>query len=193
MVYILNNQNIASWRQANNNRPWYQKALALLPDLSKASVLELGSGSGELANLLQPKVKSLTCTDNSSLYVNKLVKKGLKVVQADFNKILPFKTNQFDCLISLEVIEHLVKAEDFLLEAYRILKPAGQLIISTPNIAWWGYRLFALLGQPPKKEGYHLRFFTYNTLIRLLNQSGFRIVKSNSFTTLPFLNRCLPR
>lgn len=181
------------WRQANQSRPWYKKALALLPDLSEASVIELGSGNGELADLLLPKVKSLICVDNSAIYAAKLAKKGFKAFQADLNQVLPLKANQFDCVISLEVIEHLVKAEDFLLEASRILKPAGQLIISTPNIAWWGYRLFALLGQPPKKEGYHLRFFTHNTFTRLLIQSGFKIVKSNSFTTLPFLNRCLPR
>ena len=181
------------WRQPNQSRPWYQKVLSLLPDLSEASVIELGSGNGELADLLQPKVKSLICVDNSVIYVTKLAKKGFKAIQADFNQALPFKANQFSCVISLEVIEHLVKAEDFLLEAYRILKPASQLIISTPNIAWWGYRLFVLLGQPPKKEGYHLRFFTYNTFTHLLNQSGFKIIKSNSFTTLPLINRYLAK
>jgi len=181
------------WRRSNYSRPWYQKALALLPDLTQASVVELGSGSGELADLLQPKVKSLTCVDNSVIYVSKLIKKGFKAFQADFNQPLPFKTNQFDCVISLEVIEHLVKVEGFLQEAKRILKPNGQLIISTPNIAWWGYRLFVLLGQPPKKEGYHLRFFTHHSLTRLLNQSGFNIVKTNSFTTLPLINRYLAK
>jgi len=193
MAYILNNQNIASWRPVNNNRPWYQKALALLPDLSNASVIELGSGNGELADLLQPEVKSLTCVDNSAIYTAKLAKRGFKARQADFNQPLPFKTSQFDCIISLEVIEHLVKVEDFLLEAHRILKPNGLLIISTPNIAWWGYRLFSLLGQPPKKEGYHLRFFTYNTFKHYLAQAGFKVIKSNSFTTLPLLNRYLPQ
>lgn len=181
------------WRQANQNRPWYKKALALLPDLSEASVIELGSGNGELANLLQPKVKSLTCVDNSAIYAAKLIKKGFTAIQADFNQTLPFKASQFDCIINLEVIEHLVKVEDFLLEASRILKPDGLLIISTPNIAWWGYRLFVLLGQPPKKEGYHLRFFTHHSLTRLLTQSGFHIVKTNSFTTLPLINRSLPK
>ena len=181
------------WRRTNQSRPWYKKALALLPDLSEASVIELGSGNGELANLLQPKVKSLICVDSSAIYAAKLAKKGFKSIQADLNQALPLKANQFGCVISLEVIEHLVKAEDFLLEASRILKPAGQLIISTPNIAWWGYRLFSLLGNPPKKEGYHLRFFTHLSFTRLLNQSGFNILKSDSFTTLPLVNRYLPQ
>lgn len=181
------------WRQTNFSRPWYSKSLALLPNLSNASVIELGSGNGEMAGFLQPKVKSLICVDNSSIYVKKLAKKGFKVIQADFNQILPFKANQFDCVISLEVIEHVVKAEEFLIDIFRILKPNGWLIISTPNIAWWGYRLFALLGRPPKKEGYHLRFFTYNTFIALLKRSRFKILKSNSFATLPLINRYLPK
>jgi len=179
------------WRQADFSRPWYAKAFKLLPEVSNNSVLELGSGQGELADQLKTQVESLTCSDGSPIYINKLKAKGFKVVQVDYNHKLPFKAKQFHGAISLEVIEHLYNAEVFLKEIHRVLKPQGWLIISTPNIAWWGYRLFVLLGKPPKKEGYHLRFFTYNTFTKILKDSGFQIIKSTSFTTIPFLNRLL--
>lgn len=185
------NLDSSSWRLIDVNRPWYAKALQLLPDSTDYSIIELGSGHGELAQKLQPLVKKLTCVDRSEIYVNQLTRSGFKAVLADFNQPLSFKTGQFDGAISLEVIEHLVDAEGFLKEVYRLLKPQGWLIISTPNIAWWGYRLFCLLGQPPKKEGYHLRYFTHHTLIDKLNQAGFKMVRSASFTTIPLLNRLL--
>jgi 2-polyprenyl-3-methyl-5-hydroxy-6-metoxy-1,4-benzoquinol methylase len=186
-------QDSAKWRKIDFSRPWYRKAIKLLPNLELKKVLELGSGNGELAKTLKTKVQNLTCSDNSPRYVKSLKKAGLKTLQADFNQPLPFNSNQFDLVISLEVIEHLYEAENFLLEINRVLRSKGQLIISTPNIAWWGYRLFMLLGQPPKKEGYHLRFFTHNTFIKLLSSSGFKIIKSSSFTTIPFINRILPK
>ncbi len=185
-------QDSAQWRQPNSVRPWYTKAIELLPDITKLKVLELGSGHGELAKILKPQARFLTLTDHSQLYVNKLKAKGFKAIKADFNQKLPFKSNSFDLIISLEVIEHLVQAEQFLSEINRILKPKGRLIISTPNIAWWGYRLFVLLGNPPKKEGYHFRFFTHHKLTNLL-QKHFKITQTNSFTTIPFLNRFLPK
>ena len=175
---------MVSTRVINFNRPWYSKAIDLLPAVGRDRAVELGSGNGELAELTRGKIRKLTLVD---------INPGKNIVKADFNRPLPFEPGSFSGVISLEVIEHLINHELFLKEIYRILKPRGWLITSTPNIAWWGYRLFMLLGQPPKKEGYHLRFFTHNTLTRLLNQTGFQVIKTNSFTTLPLVNRYLRR
>lgn len=191
MVYTLNNQNIASWRPINQDRPWYKKAISILPKTDKFSTLDLGSGSGEFSQMIKPLVNKITCVDFSLQYVNQLKKKGFKAIQADLNHKLPFKSKEFDLVISLEVIEHLFNAEYFISEINRVLKPKGYLLISTPNIAWWGYRLEVLLGRPPKKEGYHFRFFTHKKLSQRLNQAGFKIVRSASFTTVPILNRFL--
>lgn len=182
MVYIINNAGL--WRGTDFSRPWYQKAIELLPDEIAGKVLELGAGNQELAGLIKDKLPDLVMTDIAG---------GKKIVKADFNRKLPFRSGSFSGAISLEVIEHLINCELFLKEIFRILEPGGWLIISTPNIAWWGYRLFMLLGRPPKKEGYHLRFFTHNSLVKSLNQAGFAVKKTNSFTTLPFVNRYLPR
>ncbi len=171
-------------RPIDFNRPWYAKALKLLPRSVSGEVAELGAGNGELAELVGSRIKKLTLVDLQA-------KKN--IIGADFNRKLPFASGRFSGVITLEVIEHLIEYELFLKEIHRILKPGGWLIISTPNIAWWGYRLFMLLGQPPKKEGYHLLFFTYRSLNEYLNAAGFSMIKSMSFTTLPLINRYLPR
>ena len=46
---------------------------------------------------------------------------------------LPFADGAFDLVVAFEVIEHLEKWRDFLQEVRRVLAPAGQLIVSTPN------------------------------------------------------------
>ena len=177
-------------RPIDVNRPWYNKALDLLPS-SPQKILELGAGAGEFADRLKTLGYKVICVEGSPVYLKRLKKMGFSTKKADLNKSLPLPAGTFDGVLSLEVIEHLIEVDKFLSEVYRVLKPKGWLIISTPNIAWWGYRLFALMGQPPKKEGYHLRFFTHNTLTQLLKKHGFRIKGSNSFTTVPFINRYL--
>jgi SAM-dependent methyltransferase len=46
---------------------------------------------------------------------------------------LPHPGGSFDLVVAFEVIEHLDNWREFLLEARRVLAPAGQLVISTPN------------------------------------------------------------
>lgn len=46
---------------------------------------------------------------------------------------LPFRSDSFDIVISLETIEHLKDAERFLLECNRVTKKGGIFICSTPN------------------------------------------------------------
>lgn len=46
---------------------------------------------------------------------------------------LPHPDASFDLVVAFEVIEHLRDWHDFLLEVRRVLAPAGQFIVSTPN------------------------------------------------------------
>jgi SAM-dependent methyltransferase len=46
---------------------------------------------------------------------------------------LPYADGAFDLVAAFEVIEHLENWRDFLQEVRRVLAPAGQLIVSTPN------------------------------------------------------------
>ncbi len=47
---------------------------------------------------------------------------------------LPFEDNFFDFCVFLDVIEHLFDPRVILREILRVLKPRGQMILSTPNI-----------------------------------------------------------
>jgi len=50
---------------------------------------------------------------------------------------LPFADETFDLITAFEVIEHLDRWVDLLSEANRVLKPAGILLVSTPNKSYY--------------------------------------------------------
>jgi len=50
---------------------------------------------------------------------------------------LPFAEGSFDLVVVFEVIEHLERWQEMLREAQRVLKPAGILLVSTPNRAYY--------------------------------------------------------
>lgn len=50
---------------------------------------------------------------------------------------LPFADGSFDLVTAFEVIEHLEHQEEMLAEARRVLRPAGILLVSTPNSAYY--------------------------------------------------------
>ena len=67
-----------------------------------------------------------------------------------------FSSGQFDKVISFEGIEHLKNPEKFLLEAKRVLKKDGRLIISTPR--------------KPHGSPYHIYEFTLEEFVILLSK-----------------------
>lgn len=47
---------------------------------------------------------------------------------------IPFEDNSFDSIICFEVLEHVFEPEKIIQEMYRVLKPGGKLILTTPFI-----------------------------------------------------------
>lgn len=101
---------------------------------------------------------------------------------------LPFAEETFDVVVCLEVLEHLVRPDHALHTVLGTLKPGGTLIVSVPNVAWIGHRMLMLAGffnpggspetsfRAPWRDP-HLRFFSKNTLLRLLcDEAGLEIL-----------------
>lgn len=101
---------------------------------------------------------------------------------------LPFDDASMDGAICLEVIEHLSDLcyqeattlsglFTFLDELFRVVRPGGKVLISTPNAAsiWTIQR--ALLKQVPMMYDWHFREFTVDELRRIMEFVGFEVIE----------------
>ena len=103
----------------------------LLGDLDGKRLLDLGTGSGLLAEYFASRGADVTAADRDDVLFNV----GVPFVQID-GTALPFPDSSFDICIFNHVIEHVgprEKQEIILREICRILTPSGKLYIAVPN------------------------------------------------------------
>jgi 2-polyprenyl-3-methyl-5-hydroxy-6-metoxy-1,4-benzoquinol methylase len=179
-------------RDVNPSRPWYSFARQVLTDagLCRGHAIDLGCGRGEFLDTLTQLGFSATGCDGESSYVSDLNDRGMDAHLCNLDECLPFPDGCADVVSCLEVIEHVVRTEFFVKEISRILKPGGHAVLSTPNYLFWRWRLDHVLGRALKGEGVHVRFFTRQGLVDLLQQNGLKVVSENHFGPLTGLN-CL--
>ncbi len=72
---------------------------------------------------------------------------GIRLLRANAEKGLPFRTDSFDGVVATEVLEHLDDPGRMLEEAHRVLRPGGRLFLTTPNADALPYQILRHL--PP--------------------------------------------
>jgi ubiquinone/menaquinone biosynthesis C-methylase UbiE len=92
-----------------------------------ATVLDIPAGAGRLSDRLRQEGFEVTSAD--------INESRNDYVFADMNKALPFVDEQFDAVISMEGIEHIVNYQGFISELARITSRDGVIVLTTPNIS----------------------------------------------------------
>lgn len=171
---------------------------------SNSDVLDVGCASGYFAQLLKQKNCKVWGLDNDEKSLNIAQQFCHRVNRMNLENgftpnILP--SQSFDYILFLDVLEHLKTPENLLIQAKNYLKPDGKIIISLPNSATLWLRLQLLTGNFNYTETgildkTHLRFYTFTTFRKLLENHGFKIIyalHNVDLGILPGIGRILKR
>ena len=139
---------------------WRKKVVSLVLGQNAKSVLDIATGTGDLAIQFAEKgVQSVTGLDLSPGMLDigrkKVEKKGLtlqvEMIQGDSEK-LPFKDNSYDAVTVAFGVRNFEQLETGLSEIYRVLKKGGILVVLETSVPT----------KTPFKQGY--RIYTKNIL-----------------------------
>ncbi len=158
-------------------------------------ILDVGCGTGKLGRELKSKIDChITGVEIDKDAIKSAEEIYDEVIFMDLEDLINKKCllgsgKNYDFIVFGDILEHVTKPEA-LLDCFKsVLEEKGFLIASIPNVANWMVRFGLLFGNFDYSEGIldqgHLRFFTYKSARKLLEDSGYKIVKvTNNNTTL---------
>lgn len=144
-------------------------------------LLDVGCGRGDFLKGFKDLGLDVCGLDNEKSHSQML--KGIEVRYANIeNEPFPFDSQMLDVVFSKSLIEHLFNPESFMRECNRVLKPAGRVIIMTPD---WISQMKTFFDDYTHRQPY-----TVTAVKDILNIFGFKEVTSELFYQLPILWRC---
>jgi len=150
------------------------------------SVLDIGCGTGKVANYLSKKGLNVIGIDISEKLIsiaNTFVNKNLSFVCSSIDDFKP--KERFDCILLAGVLEH-IEDDVFLKKCMRFLKDGGKIVITDlPTIQF--------LNSPRDVRLGHYRRYTRKGLINLLNDCDCDIIKIRYWNFLMLIESIILR
>ena len=150
-------------------------------DLSKLSVLELGTGLGCLASYLNAASRQYLGLESSPVF-HGFLKENFKALTGKTENALlpgPEHRGRFDLLVCVDVLQFAPKPLEFLREALLALAENGKVYLEVPDESLMSLRAkvrktLGLYKGSPLHHG-HINFFTPASLRYLLGEAGLRV------------------
>src|SRR5215510_9972963 len=167
------------------DRHWWfvaRKAIVLglldryLPMSSQRVVFDAGCGTGGLLEDLQ-RYGKVVAADFSEEAVKFCKLRGYTICQCSVLKT-PFPADSFDCIVGLDVIEHLDEDLVALQELYRICKTGRYLCLTVPA--------FQFLWSSHDELNHHKRRYSKPQLEVQLRSAGFQVLRCTYFNSFLF-------
>lgn len=147
---------------------------------SKLNVFEIGFGSGYLLNKIYESGQNVSGTEKGMLEINieKNLKKNALLFSEDIETI-KMEPNKYDLVYGIHLIEHIGEVKTVVQKVHSALSEKGQIYLLTPNgesggikffkAAWWNL-----------EDPSHVRFFSKESITRLLEENGFENIEVNN-------------
>ncbi len=175
---------------------------------SQGLLLEIGASQANMSLLLAEAGHRTVALDNSEQSLQYALQKWehgpLSVLTGDAQR-LPLGDATVDVVMLPEVIEHLPDPLQALIEARRVVKPTGRIVLTTPNAWYVGENLpdYAEDQRPATDltgpEGaHHLYAFSHRSLCKLAGRAGLDTLSADYVGSvvhskyLRWLYRCFP-
>ena len=150
-----------------------------------SEVLDLGTGPGQLGAYLRDSLHCVLDGVEAQPQAAAEAAPWYRQLEcADLEQLdlaACFAGRRYAYILCADVLEHLRQPGRLLAQVGELLAPGGRLLASVPNVAYAGLIAEVLAGEfRYRPEGLldesHLRFFTLNSLSRLLAAHGWRVV-----------------
>ena len=167
--------------------------------LLPGKILDLGCGNGGITSVLAQLGARVVGCDADEAGIKAAQKRLPDVkfhVLGVYDDPALLGEQDFDLVISTEVIEHLFLPRALPRFARAVLKPGGHLVISTPYHGYLKNLLLSLANRwdshiTPFHDGGHIKFWSRRTLTRLLTEEGFEVTSFIGAGRIPHLWRCM--
>jgi 2-polyprenyl-3-methyl-5-hydroxy-6-metoxy-1,4-benzoquinol methylase len=173
----------------NNNKGWFNTLyqIARLINIKsklktigykKGNLLEIGSGTGELIDACK-KAGWKTTGIEPSMKARKNAKDNLNLELFEHIDQAKLKDKSQDIIMMWHVLEHIPNLKETTQKINRLLKDDGRLIIAVPN-----YKSYDANHYKENWAAYdvprHLLHFNKNTMAKVLNRAGLKVVKTKA-------------
>ena len=172
-------------------------------------ILDIGCGNGFLLYQFRNRYETLIGLEYSPkrLAQARVNLSGLNFIPIDGSAedMATVESNSIDRIISADTIEHIPDVYAAAAEMFRVLRPGGELVINTPNIAFLKKRILLLIGRFPSTsqpnegiggdvlfDGGHFHYFTYRSLRIVLENAGFVPIRRIGYGRFGRIHNVLP-
>jgi 2-polyprenyl-3-methyl-5-hydroxy-6-metoxy-1,4-benzoquinol methylase len=174
-------ETLIAFSKANAFNAWLSD---LVLPWSKGHILEIGSGIGNISEIILQNNLTITLSDLNVQYCSQLKNKfenratcrgiiSLDIGEANFEEKHKTLLTKFDTIIALNVIEHIEDDRKAFENCKKLLVPGGRIIILVPA--------FTFLYNSFDKELGHYRRYTRNELSDKMQHAGFNVIHSQYF------------
>jgi SAM-dependent methyltransferase len=180
------------------------QTIAALPREPGGSLADVGCFTGVMTQKYSPGFLSTVGFDSSEPALARLAMRGIEGRRwlAGVDDRCPARDAEFSVVVAADIIEHVVDTDAFMRELYRIVEPAGFVVVTTPNLAFWLSRLRMLAGRTPwahpgvspsirediQVDLNHIRLGTSGEWQALFRSAGFTVRSVKGWSILHALN-----